>query len=165
MKDKPAEPTPAAPDAAPAADAAAPAATAAAPALNLPWVTEFPLEVNEANMALGKKKFEIYCSACHGFAGDGDGLVHRRADQLQQGFWLPPTSMHEQRIRDQAIGNIFYTITNGKGKMASYATALSPEERWAVVMYVRALQRSRNATVEDVPVDMRAKIEEAKKAD
>jgi mono/diheme cytochrome c family protein len=116
-------------------------------------------------LALGQKKFEIYCSVCHGYGGDGDGLVHRRADQLQQGYWLPPTSLHEQRIRDQAVGNIFYTISQGKGKMANYAAVLTPKERWAIVMYVRALQRSRNADIKDVPVEQRASIEEVKKAE
>ncbi len=116
-------------------------------------------------LALGKLKFEITCSVCHGYAGAGDGLVHRRAEQLQQGFWLPPTSLHEQRVQDQAVGNIFYTISNGKGKMAGYASVLTPKERWAIVMYVKALQRSRNAKIEDVPVDQRAKVEEVKKAD
>jgi mono/diheme cytochrome c family protein len=131
----------------------------------LAWLTEFPLELTGERLSLGQTKFETYCAVCHGYAGDGDGLVHRRAEQLQQPTWLPPTSMHEQRIREQAVGNIFYTISNGKGKMASYAAVLTPEERWAVVMYVRALQRSRNASIEDVPVDRRAKMEEVKKVD
>jgi mono/diheme cytochrome c family protein len=148
-------------------DKAAPPAVVAPAAAgpNLPWLTEFPAEVSEEMLVLGKTKFEITCSVCHGYAGAGDGLVHRRAEQLQQGYWLPPTSLHEQRIQDQAVGNLFYTITNGKGKMASYAAVLTPKERWAIVMYVKALQRSRNAKMEDVPVDQRAKVEELKKAD
>jgi mono/diheme cytochrome c family protein len=150
----------AAPSTAPATPAAAAPPAAGGP--NLPWITEFPLEVDASLIALGKTKFEIYCSVCHGYAGDGDGLVHRRAEQLQQGYWLPPTSVHDPRIQEQAIGNIFYTISNGKGKMAGYATVLSPKERWAIVSYVRALQRSRNAKIDDVPVEMRARIEEAK---
>ncbi len=146
----------------PAMNSSAPA-VAAGP--NLPWVTEFPVELSSEMLTLGQKKFEIYCSVCHGYGGDGDGLVHRRADQLQQGYWLPPTSMHEQRIRDQAVGNIFYTISQGKGKMANYAAVLTPRERWAIVMYVRALQRSRNADIKDVPVEQRANIEDVKKAE
>ena len=146
-------------------DAALPAAPTASGGPNLPWITEFPLEVDASLISLGKTKFEIYCSVCHGYAGDGDGLVHRRAEQLQQGYWLPPTSVHDPRIQTQPIGNIFYTISNGKGKMAGYAAVLSPKERWAIVSYVRALQRSRNAKIEDVPVEMRAKIEEEKKAE
>ncbi len=161
--DEPAKETPAANPPAPTPTPAATPAAAGGP--NLPWITEFPLEVDASLIALGKTKFEIYCSVCHGYAGDGDGLVHRRAEQLQQGYWLPPTSVHDPRIQAQPIGNIFYTISNGKGKMAGYGTVLSPKERWAIVSYVRALQRSRNANIEDVPVEMRAKIEEAKKAE
>ncbi|MDZ4847734.1 MAG: quinol:electron acceptor oxidoreductase subunit ActD [Pirellulaceae bacterium] len=143
----------------------APAAAPAAAGPNLPWVTDFPVAVSSDMLVLGQKKFEIYCSVCHGVGGDGDGLVHRRAEQLQQGYWLPPTSLHDPRIRGQEVGNIFFTISNGKGKMANYAAVLTPKERWAVVMYIRALQRSRNADIQDVPVDQRAKIEEVKKAD
>ncbi len=169
-KPKPADsPAPSAATTPAAAAPVAAAPVAAAPAVpagpNLPWATDFPVELSSDMLALGKKKFEIYCSVCHGYGGDGDGLVHRRADQLQQGYWLPPTSMHEQRIRDQAVGNIFYTISQGKGKMASYAAVLTPKERWAIVMYVRALQRSRNADIKDVPVDERANIKELKKAE
>ncbi|MCY2973643.1 MAG: DUF3341 domain-containing protein [Planctomycetota bacterium] len=156
---------PASPVPAPSATPAAAAAPVAAGGPNLPWISEFPLEVDASLIALGKTKFEIYCSVCHGYAGDGDGLVHRRAEQLQQGYWLPPTSVHDPRIQEQPIGNIFYTISNGKGKMAGYGTVLSPKERWAIVSYVRALQRSRNAQIDDVPVELRAKIEEAKKAE
>ena len=128
-------------------------------ALNLPWLEKLPIEVNEENMKLGRTKFETYCAACHGYAGFGDGLVHKRADALAQGVWIPPTSMHIDRVRNQPVGNIYYTITNGQNKMASYATMLTPKERWAVVLYVKALQRSRNANMDDVPMDQRAKLD------
>ncbi|MEI7457946.1 MAG: quinol:electron acceptor oxidoreductase subunit ActD [Pirellula sp.] len=140
------------------------AAPAPAPALKLPWVDKLPESIVEAsnieaNMKLGKVKFETYCSACHGYGGFGDGLVHKRADSLAQGYWLPPTSMHIERVRTQPVGQIFHTITKGQGKMASYASALNPKERWAIVLYVKALQRSRNADIEDVPVDSRSALD------
>jgi len=141
-----------------------PAATSPAPASptpNLPWIEKLPIEASEENMKLGKLKFETYCAACHGYAGFGDGLVHKRADSLAQGYWLPPTSMHIDRVRAQPVGQIFHTIAKGQGKMASYATSITPKERWAIVLYVKALQRSRNASPEDVPVEMRSKLEEA----
>ncbi len=163
--DKPVPEEPAAAAPTTPASGEAPAAPAPPTGPNLPWVTEFPVELSNEMLVLGQKKFEIYCSVCHGYGGDGDGLVHRRAEQLQQGYWLPPTSLHEQRIRDQAVGNIFYTISQGKGKMANYAAVLTPKERWAIVMYVRALQRSRNADIKDVPVEQRANIEDVKKAE
>jgi mono/diheme cytochrome c family protein len=157
-----AKPTPTEKPAEPSASAT-PAAATGGP--NLPWLTDFPTEVSEEMLALGKQRFEITCSVCHGYAGEGNGLVHRRAEQLQQSYWLMPTSLHDTKVQGQAVGNIFYTVSNGKGKMAGYGTVLTPKERWAIVMYVKALQRSRNASMQDVPVDERAKIEEVKKAE
>ena len=152
--------TPAAPSQTPAAPTQTAATPAAAPVLNLPWINKLPVDVNEDTMALGKQKFETYCAACHGYAGFGDGLVHKRADSLAQGYWLPPTSMHIDRVRNQPVGQIFHTITKGQGKMASYASSLNPKERWAIVLYVKALQKSRNAGIEDVPVELRSKLDE-----
>jgi mono/diheme cytochrome c family protein len=77
---------------------------------------------------------------------------------LQQDTWTPPTSLHADRVQKQPVGQIFETITMGQGKMAPYASSLTPKERWAVVLYVKALQRSRNASIEDVPVEERTKL-------
>lgn len=128
---------------------------------NLPFLTKLPIEANEAMMKLGQTKYEIYCSACHGYAGDGNGLVAQRGAELAQGYWLMPTSLHDAAVRAQPVGQIYYTITNGKGKMGSYGPMLSAEERWAVVLYVRALQRARDAKIEDVPKDARGSIRPA----
>ncbi|MDX1930644.1 MAG: quinol:electron acceptor oxidoreductase subunit ActD [Pirellulaceae bacterium] len=145
--------------AAPSANqAAAPAPAGAAGEPNYAWLTEAPIEATEELFALGKKKFETNCAVCHGYAGYGDGLVSQRATNLAQGYWLQPTSMHEDRIQKQSVGRIYYTVTNGKGKMAGYASSLTPRERWAVVLYVRALQRSQNASIEDVPEPKRAEL-------
>jgi mono/diheme cytochrome c family protein len=125
----------------------------------LPWLTDFPEGVvSEANMARGKQRFEIYCGACHGLAGDGNGLVAGRAAELAQGYWVPPTSLHDDKVRTQPIGRIFHTITNGKGKMGGYSSQINAEDRWAIALYVRALQRSRNAKIEDVPEGERATL-------
>jgi len=126
----------------------------------LPWIVKLPIEANEDIMKVGKLKFETYCSACHGYGGYGDGLVHKRADALAQGYWLPPTSLHIDRVSKQPVGQIFNTITKGQGKMASYASSLTPKERWSIVLYVRALQRSRNANIDDVPVESRFLLDE-----
>jgi mono/diheme cytochrome c family protein len=134
------------------------AAPAAPAEPNYAWLTEPPIEATEELFALGKKKFETNCAVCHGFGGYGDGLVSQRASKLAQGYWLQPTSMHEDRIQKQTLGRIYYTVTNGKGKMAGYASSLTPRERWAVVLYVRALQRSQNASIEDVPEPKRAEL-------
>ena len=152
------EPAVPAADSAPA-PVAPPAPAAAAP--EKPWITELPIEANEENMKLGELKFQIYCATCHGYAGFGDGLVHKRADALAQGTWLPPTSMHIDRVKAQPVGKIFNTISKGQGKMAGYANAITPKERWAIVLYVRALQRSRDAKLDDIPVEKRSSLEEA----
>jgi mono/diheme cytochrome c family protein len=154
----------------PADGQSAPASTTpgdggSAPAMNLPWITQLPIEANEENMKLGKTKYNIYCSACHGYAGgddvQGNGLVAKRAESLMQATWTPPTTLHADRVQKQPVGQIFHTITIGQGKMAPYASSLTPKERWAVVLYVKALQRSRNATIEDVPVEERTKLTQA----
>jgi mono/diheme cytochrome c family protein len=151
----------------PPADGAAapmqpPADGGTAPALDLPWLERFPFEPSDADLKLGKTKFEIYCSACHGYSGYGDGLVSKRAASLLQDTWTPPTSLHADRVQKQPVGQIFHTISKGQGKMASYASSLTPKERWAIVLYVKALQRSRNAKIDDIPVEQRSNLTETK---
>ena len=124
----------------------------------LPFLEKLPIEANEENIKLGKTKYEIYCSACHGYSGYGDGLVSKRAASLAQDTWTPPSSLHLDRIQKQPVGQIFHTISKGQGKMASYASSITPKERWSIVLYVRALQRSRNANIDDVPVDQRGSL-------
>lgn len=133
-------------------------ATGTPPAL--PFLEKLPIEANEENIKLGKAKYEIYCSACHGYSGFGDGLVSKRAANLAQDTWTAPSSLHLDRIQKQPVGQIFHTISKGQGKMASYASSITPQERWSIVLYVRALQRSRNANIEDVPVDQRGSLTE-----
>lgn len=158
-------PAPAAKAEAPKADSAKPAdggaAAGAAPAAEaeLPWIKEFPFSsADQTMMALGKLKYETNCAACHGYAGNGDGLVSKRALELAQGYWVQPTSLHEPRVQQQPVGKIFHTITNGRGKMGSYGGSLSAKERWAIVLYVKALQRSRDAKLDDVPEAQRGKL-------
>lgn len=142
----------------PAAGSPAAGTPAAGAAPVLPFLEKLPIEANEANIKLGKTKYEIYCSACHGYSGYGDGLVSKRAASLAQDTWAPPSSLHLDRIQKQPVGQIFHTISKGQGKMASYASSITPQERWSIVLYVRALQRSRNANIDDVPVDQRGSL-------
>jgi len=137
-----------------------PPPAAAGVVLNLPWIDTLPIEATKENMELGKTKFETYCSACHGYGGYGDGLVHKRADALAQGYWTPPTSIHIDRVRAQPVGQIFHTITKGQNKMSSYASSITPKERWAIVLYVKALQRSRNADIKDVPQEFISQLKD-----
>jgi mono/diheme cytochrome c family protein len=139
-------------------DGAAAGGAAAEP--QKPWLDKLPIEANEENMKLGEVKFQTYCAPCHGYGGNGDGLVHKRAEALVQATWNRPTSLHKDAVKAQPVGKIFSTITNGQGKMPSYSNAITAKERWAIVLYVRALQRSLNAKVDDVPVDKRSSIKE-----
>jgi len=112
------------------------------------WVRGFPVAVNEPFMARGKARYAIYCSPCHGAIGDGNGITK------QYGMGATPT-YHDDRLRAMAEGEIYNTITHGSPNknMLSYADKLLPEDRWAVVLYVRALQRAQTGTAADVTTD------------
>jgi mono/diheme cytochrome c family protein len=122
------------------------------------WVDAIPIEVDLALMRRGRERFDIYCSPCHGLAGFGDGMVAKRADELQEGTWTPPSSFHTDLVRGRPVGHIFNTISNGIRNMPAYGPQIPVEDRWAIVAYVRALQRSQHATVDDVPPDTRAQL-------
>ncbi len=124
------------------------------------WVTEIPMPVTSAMMERGRERFNIHCAVCHGRAGQGNGLASLRALELQQGTWVPPTSIHADHVREQPVGELFNTITNGVRKMPAYGHQISPEDRWAIVLYLRALQRSQNATIDDVPAEVRSTLRE-----
>jgi mono/diheme cytochrome c family protein len=106
------------------------------------------VKVDMKLMARGRDRFAIYCSPCHGLVGDGNGVTKK------YGMGAVPT-YHDDRLRKMAEGEIFNTITNGKGQMNSYADKLLPADRWAVIAYVRALQRAQTGTEADVPADHR----------
>jgi mono/diheme cytochrome c family protein len=85
-------------------------------------------------------------------------MVAKRADELAQlgkANWTPPTSLHDEVVRQRPDGHIFHTITNGIRNMPAYGSQISVEDRWAIVAYVRALQRSQNALLDDVPESLR----------
>lgn len=93
------------------------------------------LEVNASLLARGRAQYDIYCAVCHGATGDGNGITKR------YGMGATPT-YHDDRIRNMPEGELFHVITNGRNTMLPYADKLSPDDRWAVVAYVRALQRA-----------------------
>jgi mono/diheme cytochrome c family protein len=101
----------------------------------------------------GRDRFDIYCSPCHGRAGDGEGIV------VQRGFPHPP-SYHIDRLRDAPASHVVAVITQGYGVMYSYAARVPPADRWAIAAYVRALQLSRHATLAALPEADRQKLEE-----
>lgn len=106
------------------------------------------VEVTEAFVRRGQNRYSIYCQPCHGALGDGQGITKA------YGMVATP-SYHDDRLRTMPEGEIFNTITNGKNTMFPYGDKLSPEDRWAVVAYVRALQRAHHATIDDVPLEQR----------
>ncbi len=110
-----------------------------------------PIPVDAKLLARGRSRFEIFCAACHGVLGDGESQV-----ALNMSLRRPP-SLHA--YRDVADGHFFRVMSVGFGLMPSYATALSVEDRWAVVGYVRALQLSQFATLQEVPPDVRGRLE------
>lgn len=107
-------------------------------------VNDYPFPVTPEVLARGQERYGIYCSLCHGYDGQGLGLVVRR------GFKRPP-SFHEQRLRDATTGYYFETITNGFGVMPSYKAQIKVDDRWAIIAYVRALQLSQNADLDEYP--------------
>ncbi len=111
--------------------------------VNGQFVSTPPLTVDAALLARGRDRFDIYCSPCHGRAGDGRGMVALR------GFRYPP-SFHSDRLRGVPDGYIYAVIANGYGAMSNYAYQLEPRDRWAVTEYVRVLQFSRNAQAADL---------------
>ncbi len=117
-------------------------------------VDAFPLAVTAAVMARGQERFDIFCSPCHGRTGAGDGMIVRR------GYRKPPT-FHQDRLRQAAPGYTFDVITNGFGAMPDYAQQIPVRDRWAIVAYIRALQRSQNAAVGSVPAGARAALDAA----
>ena len=122
------------------------------------WVEIIPIEVDRDLLERGRERYDVYCSPCHGLVGFGDGMVAKRADELLEGTWTPPTSFHTDLLRERPAGHLFNTISNGIRNMPAYGPQIPVEDRWAIVAYVRALRRSQNATVDDVPPDIRAQL-------
>jgi hypothetical protein len=116
------------------------------------FVDAFPFPVTKAVLDRGHERFDIYCAPCHDRLGTGNGKIVRR------GFRHPP-SYHIDRLRKAPNGYIYDVITTGFGAMPDYAAQIqNPDDRWAIVAYIRALQLSQNATVNDVPADAKAQL-------
>ena len=114
------------------------------------FVKTLPLEVSHALMAEGKAKYDIFCTVCHGAAGDGNGVT--------KPYGVLAASYHDDRLRSVEDGYIFDVIKNGKGLMLPLNDRISPEEGWAIVLYVRALQRSQNADAKELSAAQRTEL-------
>jgi mono/diheme cytochrome c family protein len=110
-----------------------------------------PVPITRELLERGRERFDIYCSPCHGRTGDGRGMIVRR------GFRQPP-SYHIQRLLNAPDGHFFEVITKGFGEMYSYADRVAPADRWAVIAYIRALQLSQAARLDDVPSPERGRL-------
>jgi mono/diheme cytochrome c family protein len=111
-----------------------------------------PLPLTAELLKRGQQRFDVYCSPCHDRVGTGRGMVVRR------GFKAPP-SYHIERLRQAPVGYFFDVMTNGFGAMPDYRAQVEPADRWAIIAYIRALQRSQQAALADVPPDAVAKLE------
>ncbi len=118
-------------------------------------VEQFPFPIAHADLLRGQQRFNIYCTPCHGKLGDGHGMVVQRG--LRQA-----ASYHQDRLRTEKVGYFYDVITNGFGAMQGYAEQIPVRDRWLIVAYVRALQLSQHASVNDVPADQRAALDAEK---
>lgn len=116
------------------------------------WGTGFPMQVDAAMMERGKQRFDINCAVCHGPLAAGDGIT-------KQYGMATIVTLQDERIRKMSDGEIFNTITHGKNTMMAYGPSITVTDRWAIIAYLRALQRSQNATEADVPADRRAELD------
>jgi mono/diheme cytochrome c family protein len=118
------------------------------------FAATFPFPVDAEVMARGRERYQIYCTPCHDAAGYGNGMIVKR------GYKRPP-SYHIDRLREVEPGYLFDVISNGFGVMAGYGYQLGPEDRWAVAAYMRALQLSQYARVDELAASDQARLEES----
>ena len=110
------------------------------------------ITVDAALLDRGQQRYNIYCAPCHSPIGDGNGTI------VQRGY-KRPASYHDPRLRNMGIGYFYDVITNGFGQMPDYSAQVAPADRWAIAAYIRALQLSQNATIDDVPADKRGELD------
>jgi mono/diheme cytochrome c family protein len=116
-------------------------------------IDAFPVPITRAMLERGQERFNIYCAPCHDRLGNGRGMI------AQRGFnHPPPQSYHIDRLRQAPVGYFFDVISNGLGAMPDYAAQIEPADRWAIVAYVRVLQLSQHASLNDVPSEERAAL-------
>jgi mono/diheme cytochrome c family protein len=111
----------------------------------------FPFPVTLDTLKRGRERYDIFCSPCHSRLGDGNGMIVRRG-------YTHPSSFHTDRLREVPTGYFFTVITDGFGAMPTYAAQIPPQDRWAIIAYIRALQLSQHATLAEVPPEERQKL-------
>ena len=113
---------------------------------------QFPFPITMMDMKRGQQQFNIFCSACHGQTGEGNGMIAQRG-------LTPPPSYHIPRLRAAPVGHFYYVMTNGFGAMYGYAERIKPEDRWRIAAYIRALQLSEHAKPSDLDDDEKTKAD------
>ena len=114
-------------------------------------IDQFPIPITKEDIERGQTRFNVYCTPCHSRIGDGNGMI------VLRGFRQPP-SYYSDRLRNEPVGHYFDVITNGFGAMASYASRVETDDRWRIIAYIRALQLSESASINDVPADQRQNL-------
>jgi mono/diheme cytochrome c family protein len=117
-----------------------------------PNADTLPFALSSEVLKRGRERYNIYCSACHGLTGEGNGIV------VQRGFSRPP-SYFDSRLRQVPLGHFYDVIKNGYGAMASYAVQVEPQDRWAIAAYIRTLQASRSVPVAEVPQEKQTQLD------
>ena len=112
---------------------------------------QVPISVNRMLLERGQERFNIYCAPCHARTGAGNGII------VQRGFQRPP-ALDLERLRHAPAGHVFDVITHGFGVMPRFAAQITARDRWAIVAYIRVLQLSQHATLDDLPEEIRLKL-------
>lgn len=118
---------------------------------------ELPSEIpfNKELLQRGQERYRIYCTPCHSALGNGNGMI------VQRGYKRPP-SFHDERLRNAPLGHFFDVASNGFGAMPDYSAQINPADRWAIAVYIRALQRSQHAKDSDLAAAGSVKPAESK---
>ncbi len=114
-------------------------------------VETLPFPATRAGLERGRERYNIYCAPCHSRVGDGSGVI------VQRGY-RRPESFHAERLRNAPVGHYFDAMTRGFGAMPDLASQISPQDRWVIAAYIRALQLSQHATLADVPESERGSM-------
>lgn len=127
------------------------------------------IPIDQTSLARGHERYDIYCAPCHGFSGYGNGMIAVRADELAVSdpgnmAWTPPKSLHDPVLLTRPDGYLFNVITHGVRSMGPYASQISVEDRWKIVLYMRTLQKSQNGSLSELPADVASRLESSKPA-
>jgi len=115
------------------------------------YVGKNPLSIDKELLVRGQERFNIYCAPCHDRTGTGHGIVAQRSS------WLP-SNLHDPRQKNMTDGELFNVMSDGRRSMPGYKYQVSANDRWAIVAYVRALQRATSGTLADVPAELKEQL-------